>query len=167
MIRPTNSRRLSSSRRWAKASTLAGRRERARERERERKRERGREGGGQSERERESAREQESKRVRARERDSESTRKRASEERDWSTSCCLFNHLQEYLAHKHPPLVGPYSIPLPGTYGDPREIGLSYERGTPVVVTGSRLGGTWGSHGGRVLQGYLAHKTQQLPPGRP
>ena len=40
--------------------------------------------------------------------------------------------VQGYLAHKKHPPVGPYSSPSLGTYGDPRGVGVSYERGAPV-----------------------------------
>ena len=41
--------------------------------------------------------------------------------------------LQGYLAHKkHPPPLDPEVALCLGTYGDPRGVGVSYERGTPV-----------------------------------
>ena len=84
--------------------------------------------------------------------------------------------LQGYLAHENPPPpVGPYSCP--GTYGDPRGVGVSYERGTPVLVIQGgwvflmsevplycrllRPGGP--QFRGTPVQGYLAHEKSNPP----
>ena len=43
--------------------------------------------------------------------------------------------LQGYLAHKTPPPPkDPTGGLCPGTYGDPRGVGVSYERGTPLLI---------------------------------
>ena len=46
------------------------------------------------------------------------------------------HELQGYLAHKNSPPPQGLTVALRlGTYGDPREVGVSYERGTPVGQT--------------------------------
>ena len=42
--------------------------------------------------------------------------------------------LQGYLAHQNPPPPQDPAVALcPGSYGDPRGVGVSYERGIPVI----------------------------------
>ena len=59
----------------------------------------------------------------------------------------MFLLLQGHLAHKNPPPPqGPGSRASLGTYGDPMGVGVSYERGTPVLLSIQVLGGShaWG-----------------------
>jgi hypothetical protein len=53
----------------------------------------------------------------------------------------VYEGLQGYLAHKKQPPVGPFIALCLGTYGDPRRVGVFYERCTPVRGQGLHTAG--------------------------
>ena len=59
--------------------------------------------------------------------------------------------IQGKLAQKKQP-VGLYGSPVPNTYGDPRGVGVSYERGTPVIDRQFDLGCGLSSRGRTRLE---------------